>query len=107
MYYRSEAQIEMGETLICASKGDSTSEPHHILSTPKPVVQGCLYPITTKGYNVFEKAVTSLCVNDSSVTVDSINSVAFGKGLSLGFLGSLQGDSAKMSRNRPKMAKNS
>lgn len=75
-------------------RGDTADRPFAVHPVPgfrriQPVVFAGFYPDEGKYVSQLRDAVDLLCVNDPSVTVESIQCQALGSGLQLGFLGLL------------------
>lgn len=55
----------------------------------RPTIYAGLFPVDLLDYEDLKRAVERLCLNDSSVTIESITSPALGGGWRVGFLGAL------------------
>jgi len=82
--------VIIGDTLIAsdATGPINVSLPKRV----KPIVFAGLYPANREEHEIVADAVQKLLLNDSSVAVEKITSIALGPGWKLGFLGSLHMD---------------
>ncbi len=84
---RNIREAKVGDTIVDARYPDTPAVPG--FKEVKPMIFAGIYPINPSEYDLLEKALEKLSLNDASLTWIGENSPALGAGFRVGFLGLL------------------
>ena len=84
---RNIREARVGDTIVDARYPDTSAVPG--FREVKPMIFAGIYPINPSEYDLLEKALEKLSLNDASLTWIGENSPALGAGFRVGFLGLL------------------
>jgi len=86
---KSVQEARVGDTVFHRK---SPVEPFPGFKPARPMVFAGIYPISGEDFELLQKAIEKLTLNDASVSVDKTSSTALGLGFKCGFLGLLHMD---------------
>nr|CAD2181499.1 unnamed protein product [Meloidogyne enterolobii] len=83
---KSPKDIIVGDTIFEAGNKIDL-QPFMSINRIKPTVYAGLFPTESSEFERLNKAVENLCLNDSSVEIETDSSAIFGQGWRVGFIG--------------------